>query len=243
MTYSRDTVGGVQLDDYVVKIAEIYSANDRNRSLSDVWCHALHHAAAIVERVRKKSPASRVFDEIADFSLWLFTAVSKLLGRLGEPEERNETLPETLIRIQSDCSDLLWHRYPKICPMCYLRRTKGGSNFGDLQVLLSPCDCPLGDADEPQTRDEKRAVAEALRRLSRETQGAKPKSIDEWQEMFGVVFRSNLRRISLTEVTLHLMEELGEASDAMVRMYSYSLENFVRGEPRQRQLRLPTHGR
>src|SRR5271154_2214039 len=56
MKYSRNTVGGMQLDEYVVEIAEIYSANDRNRSLWDVWCHALHHAAAIAERLRKKSP-------------------------------------------------------------------------------------------------------------------------------------------------------------------------------------------
>jgi hypothetical protein len=34
------------------------------------------------------------------------------------------------------------------------------------------------------------------------------------------------------------MEELGEVSDAMVRMYSYRTDNFVKGEPRQRQLRL-----
>jgi NTP pyrophosphatase (non-canonical NTP hydrolase) len=238
MKYSRDTIGGMQLDELVVKIAEIYSANDRNRSLWDVWCHALHHAAAIAERLRKKSPTARVFEEIADFSLWLFTAVNKLAGQLGQLKEQNETPPETLIRIQGGCSDLLWHRYPNMCPLCYVRRTKGSGNRRDLQELLRPCDCPLSGADEPQNKDEKRAAAGALRQLSEDTRSAKPKSIDEWQQMFGTVFRSNLSRISLTEVMLHLMEELGEASDAMVRMYSYSRENFVKGEPRQRQLRL-----
>lgn len=142
MKYSRNTVGGMQLDEYVVKIAEIYSANDRNRSLWDVWCHALHHAAAIAERLRKKSPTARVFEEIADFSLWLFTAVNKLAGQLGHLKEQDQTPLETLIRIQGGCSDLLWHRYPKICPLCYVRRTQSSGNRGSFRSCLGPAIVP-----------------------------------------------------------------------------------------------------
>src|ERR1017187_8511073 len=101
MRHSRESVGSLQLDDYVAEIAEIYRANDRSRSLWDVWCHALHHAAAVVERLRKNASSTRVSEEIADFSLWLFTAVHKMEGRLGEAREQIETPRETLIRIQS----------------------------------------------------------------------------------------------------------------------------------------------
>ncbi len=228
----------MQLDDYVAEIATIYGAHDRHRSLWDVWCHALHHAAAIPERLRKKAPAAEVLKEIADFALWLFTAVHKLEGRLGEPQEPNETPSETLLRIQHGCSDLLWHRYPKICPFCYARRTGVGAPSEGSRELLTSCDCAAPDPGGPKDKAEKRAAAESLRNFSEKTRSGKPKSIDEWQEMFEAVFGPNLKKTSLTEVVLHLMEELGEASDAMVRMYSYRGDDFLKGEPRQRQLRL-----
>ncbi len=41
-----------------------------------------------------------------------------------------------------------------------------------------------------------------------------------------------------SEIVLRLMEELGEVSDAMIRMYTYSEKNFVNGEPNRRQLNL-----
>jgi NTP pyrophosphatase (non-canonical NTP hydrolase) len=242
MQYSRETAGRMQLDEYVAEIVKIYGAHDRHRSLWDVWCHALHHAAAIAERLRKKAPAAEVFNEIADFALWLFTAVHKLEGRLGEPHEPNETPPETLIRIRTSCSDLLWHRYPKVCPFCYARRTGGGSKSRETQELLRPCDCQIPDSHEPKDKvkkgAKKRATAESLHNFSEKTRSEKPKNIDEWQEMFAAVFSTSLRKIPLAEVALRLMEELGEASDAMVRMYSYREDNFLKGEPRQRQLRL-----
>ena len=238
MEYSREMAGRMQLDDYVTEIVKIYGVHDRHRSLWDVWCHALHHAAAIPERLRKKAPAAEVFKEIADFALWLFTAVHKMEGRLGEPQGPNERTPETLIVIQSGCSDLLWHRYPKMCPFCYARRTGVGTQSEESHELLRPCDCPTPDPEGPKDKAEKRAAAERLHKFSERTRGEKPKNIDEWQEMFGTVFRTSLTKASLPEVTLHLMEELGEASDAMVRMYSYTRDSFLKGEPRQRQLRL-----
>jgi hypothetical protein len=236
MKYSLDNVGAMQLDEYVVKIAALYSASDRNRSLWDVWAHTLHHAAGIAERLRKKAPAGAIFEQIADFSLWLFTAVNKLEGRIGDAKDRDEDSPEAIIRIRSTCSDLVWNRYPRICPFCFFRRSKVGN--GMHFELLGPCDCPSQTTDAPQEKSEKRAAQEALHRFGEQTRSGKPKSIDGWQDMFGAVFRVPLSNISLPEVMLHLMEEIGEASDAMVRMYSYKQDNFVAGEPNHRQRRL-----
>jgi hypothetical protein len=227
----------MQLDEYVTVIARIYEANDRHRSLWDVWCHTLHHAAGIAERARKKAPAEDLFQEIADFALWLFTAVHKLDGPIGEIQNSNETPLETVIRIRSRCSDLLWHRYPRFCPLCYERRTKGDRKLETNERFLDPCDCLLND-NQPQDKPLRRAAVLALRGFSEETRNKKPKSMDEWQEMFGTVFRANLKHLSLGDATSHLLEELGEASDAMVRMSSYRNEHFVNGEPDHRQLRL-----
>jgi len=78
----------------------------------------------------------------------------------------------------------------------------------------------------------------ALRDFSQGIRREKPKNIDEWQEMFRAVFDANLKHLSLGDIALHLMEELGEASDAMVRMYTYKQDKLLKEEVSRRQLRL-----
>jgi len=232
MRYSRATVGLMQLDDYVQVVPRIYGAHDQNRSIWDVWCHTLHHGAAVAERIRKNEPRDKLYREIADFSLWLFTLVQKLSGRPARRKSPNETDVETLIRIARGCSDLLWHRYPGVCHLCYARRTRIGS-----RPLLDLCDCA---AQPPDCRDKKtkRQDSKDLRRFSEANRSRKPKTIDLWQIMFGGVFKANIERLSLLEIGFHLMEELGEVSDALVRMYSYTENDFRAGEPGWRQARL-----
>jgi len=238
MEYAGEVAGRMQLDEYVAVIGKIYEANDRNRSLWDVWCHSLHHAAGVAERARKQSPVTDLCKEVADVALWLFTAVHKLYGKFGEPKPLSvETPVDSLIRIQSHCSDLLWHRYPGVCPSCYVRTAIGNQQVEKRPEFPSPCDCLVGNI-ETRGKDAKRAAVLEVLAFSEENQDKKPKSIDQWQTMFGTIFRMNLRQLSLTDAALHLLEEMGEASDAMVRMYSYRVEDFVKGEPNHRQLRL-----
>src|SRR5437870_4567531 len=68
MQYSCTTVGQLQLDEYVAVVPKIYSKHDQNRSIWDVWCHTLHHGAAVAERIRKNAPQDKLFTEIADFA-------------------------------------------------------------------------------------------------------------------------------------------------------------------------------
>lgn len=236
MEYSRAAAGQMQLDDYVGVVPQIYSAHDAERSIWDVWCHTLHHTAAVAEAIRKGAPADELFKEIADFALWLLTTVDKLTGRIGTLKNSNETPVETIIRIQSSCSDLVWHKYPHMCPLCYSRRTKGDRNRESSEDFRAPCDC-LTQVDGLDDEARRRAII-ALRSFSEDNRSKKPQSIDEWQKMFGQIFGANLRRLSLTDIALHLMEELGEASDAMIRMYSYTDKKWLAEEARWRQLRL-----
>ena len=124
MEYSHATVSQMQLDDYVAVVPNIYSTHDQNRSIWDVWSHTLHHAASSAELIRNGASADDLFKEVADFSLWLFTTVQKLSGRFGEQKSPNETPVDTVIRIKSGCSDLVWHKYPRVCPSCFARTIK-----------------------------------------------------------------------------------------------------------------------
>ena len=195
----------------------------------------LHHGAAVAERIRKNEPPDNLFKEIADFALWLFTFVQKLSGTPGKRKFPNETDVETLIRIASNCSDLLWHRYPSVCHLCYARRARAGSSRPE--SLLDACDC-VGQPSDRRDKKRKRLDSRGLQRFSEANRIRKPKTIDRWQMMFAAIFGANVERLSLVEIGLHLMEELGEVSDALVRMYSYTKNDFRPGEPDWRQARL-----
>jgi len=224
----------MQLDDYVRVVPQIYGRHDQDRSIWDVWCHTLHHGAAVAERIRKNVPPEKLFTEIADFALWLFTVIQKLSGGLGSRKSSSETPVESLIRVANNCSDLVWYRYPGVCHVCHARRTAGPAAQVD---MANPCDCDwqLKDLRDKET---KRSDSKALQEFGRANRKRKPKTIDDWQALFGHIFREKLRGLSKLEIGFHLLEELGEVSDAMVRMYSYTEGNFRRGEPNWRLARL-----
>jgi len=232
--YSLATVGDMGLDDYVRVVPQIYGAHDENRSIWDVWCHTLHHGAAIAERIRKKVTPEKLFTEIADFSLWLFTFVHKLSHPIGRRANPNETSIETIIRVRNLCSNIVWYRYPGVCHLCYARRKAARAPKAE---VVAACDCSprLNDLRNKET---KRADSKALREFGTANEKRQPKTIDDWQALFGQIFRDRLRSLSLPEIGFHLLEELGEVSDALVRMYSYREKDFRRGEPNWRQVRL-----
>lgn len=235
MEYSRAGVGQMSLDDFVGVVASIYSAHDCHRSIWDVWCHTLHHAAGIVEQIRI-GDHNELRKEIADFSLWLFTAVLKLSGDLGVPKDGSETLQTSLIRIRSTCSDLLWRKYPNLCPSCSAQRAAADMKENASADLLK-CECRAHEA-RAKNKETRAADLRTVREHSVRVIAEKPASIDQWQKMFEGIFGKSLSTTTLTEIVLHLLEELGEASDAMVRVYSYTRDNFLAGEPNKRLLTL-----
>lgn len=227
MECSRTSVGQLPLDEFVNVVAAIYSVHDKHRSIWDVWCHTLHHAAGVAHQVRIGGIEKKLYEEIADFSLWLFTTVLKMKGNFGESAG---TIEESLIRIGSSCSDLLWHKYPNICPLCSTDRIPSTPG-------LIPCKCS-GQITESEEKDARRQRLLGVRNYGNNIRHEKPSSIDAWQQMFADVFRKSLASLSLRQIVLHIMEELGEASDAMIRMYTYKEETFRLGEPNWRQVNL-----
>jgi NTP pyrophosphatase (non-canonical NTP hydrolase) len=214
--------GNLDLDDFVKEIQNIYDNQDQKRSIWDVWLHANHHASAIGEEVRKNKPGGTLLVEIADFAMWLFTFLVKLQGTTGKAKAADHREEESLIRVTMGFSDLLWHKYPGMCPVCYWRRTDGGNrkkeknkHFGD------SCDCLLFDI-ESRDQSDKKPHTKALRAYAREIIKCKPVSVDDWQEMFARIYKANLRHIDLRDTAFHLLEEMGEVSDAIVRIYTYS---------------------
>lgn len=215
------SVGTLDLDKFVASIPLIYAKQDEMRSIWDVWLHANHHASAIGEEVRKNKPSGALLEEIADFAMWLFTIAVKLNRPLGEKTGIDKRSEEPLIRISKGFSDLLWSKYPGMCPVCYWRRTGGDRTKEKTEKFGQKCDCLQVDV-ESRNQDQKRQHVVALREYAKESQESMPTTVDHWQTMFGSIYEANLRHIDLTDIAFHLLEEMGEVSDAIVRMYTYT---------------------
>src|SRR5260370_24223308 len=170
----------------------------------DVWCDTLHHAAGFAEQIRRGVNDDCLQGEIADFSLWLFTMVFKLRGELGRSGGRFDAPADKFIRIRSNCSDMLWQRYPRLCPSCHGTTISQGSV---IEIAVDACDCrahPRALEDEDAWR---RRIA-AVREYSGRIRSGKRSAIDEWQEMFGPVFSSDLTLFPLSHIPLHFMHDL-----------------------------------
>ena len=141
MKITEGNIGRLPLDKFVTVVSGIYSSKDEKRSLWDIWLHTTHHAAAIGEEARKYKPGKKLLEEIADFSMWLFTFVGKIQGTMGEPTS-DQRIEESTIRTGKSFSDLIWNKYPEICPVCFGRRVDEGIAT-TTDEFRKPCDCLL----------------------------------------------------------------------------------------------------
>lgn len=234
MKITKDTIGGMPLDNFIKEVVGIYHIQDEKRSIWDIWLHASHHAASIGEEARKYKPGEKLLAEIADFSMWLFTFVGKTKGSIGLPSEHQEIEVCTIRTNEKlEFSDIIWNKYPGICPVCFWRRINSGIEISD-DNFLKPCDCLI---HEVESRDQSRPKdnAKMLRDYAIQYYKHKPISVDQWQDMFKNIYQANLRHLSLIDIAFHLLEEVGEVCDAMSRMYTYIDKEFCHGEPPWRQ--------
>lgn len=234
MALTESTVGQLSLDELVEAVNVIYRGKDIKRSMWDVWMHANHHSAGIAEEIRR-SDRTALKEQVADFSLWLFTIFAKLQGEIGE-QKPPDGEQERAIRISKKYSNVLWQRFPQICPFCFWRRSEAREDRQS-EAFRRPCDC-ASHVDKKPSADQLRPRAIELSSFATASQSEMPHSIDDWELLFDKIFGGRLASLALPEIGLHLMEEMGEVSDAFARTYSYSNSKFVAGEPRWRQLKL-----
>jgi NTP pyrophosphatase (non-canonical NTP hydrolase) len=231
---SSHTVGQMPLDAFVDAVNRIYRDKDLKRSIWDVWMHANHHASGIAEEIRKGRSGNKLLTEIADFAMWLLTAIHKLVGEVGIPKP-GDSGQESVIRIGHKYSDLLWNRFPGCCPLCYWRRSEGGREKERDPRLCNPCDCLRYEAEELE-KTERRKRVKGIRSFSKTNRELQPHGIDDWQRMFARIFSPDLLRFNLTDIAFRILEEMGQVSDALVRTYTYNENEWVYGEPSWRQI-------
>ena len=208
MVLGSDNVGELELDEFLAKVSKIYSEHDTHRSVWDILLHAQHHVAALVQAARMES-AKDLLLETAVVAMWIFTLMHRLSHPLDLPEPRS-TQPEALVRTGENWGSLIWRSFPGLCARCHSR-----TGWTD-----PACQCTAANEEAFESHD----ICESLERakqIATERAQQCPKSIDEWERMFGSVFIDLTKHLELREVGARILESLGHASDTMVRMYTF----------------------
>jgi NTP pyrophosphatase (non-canonical NTP hydrolase) len=154
-------------------------------------------------------------------------------------------------RVCEKPSDLIWNKYPGYCPACLdyeFTKMIGQSNASDVQKALevarprietwisqeaekanspNPCQClsRIAFAEErndklkvikPMLDDFRLLYAEATR-----SNGKKKSGMMELQSMFEALFGNTYQVFSVQNIAFHLLEEVGEVSQALKDCYTF----------------------
>jgi hypothetical protein len=170
-------------DDYIKMFADIYEpVQNIERDFYDVFARLIEALAACMQHINKGDDYHLSHALPIVFS-WFCSLVYK--ARI------NQTI---------SFDDIVWSKYPAICPYC----------------KKAPCRC-LGNR-APLALDE-------IIVYQRDNINQKPKNLEEWQNMFAGLYPRDVQGYSTSSNVNHLFEELGEISEAY-RLRYFSEDNL-----------------
>jgi NTP pyrophosphatase (non-canonical NTP hydrolase) len=218
------------LDDHIHDIQLIWNRLDSERPIYDTWLHTVNHASKLGEQVRR-GRFNKLLDELGDTVMWFLTFV----GKLQQPTDTRRVRidEERLLYVPQSLSDIVWSKYPNLCPVCffyYYESDRKDELWGKkCQCLLHPREVETrNELLSPNERDElnqkKLEKVEALSDYATQAQKRceQISKVSDLQDMFERIYQVNIDSWSLESITFHLLEEIGEVSDAIVRVYTYA---------------------
>jgi NTP pyrophosphatase (non-canonical NTP hydrolase) len=107
----------------------------------------------------------------------------------------------------NNLSEIVWYKYPKVCSTCALELNEELiREIESKKALKCRCDQTVEYELSKHVNNE---ILGEYRRLS------KPVKLDEWVEMFNVIYGHRLHIQSLDSICFHFVEEVGEVTTAL----------------------------
>lgn len=219
------------IDDYVEDCGVIWIV-DPERPVSDLYYHVVTHASALGEAIRREL-YDDVVHQLGRLTIWLFSLVKKLQSE-KEGIDRIFTMPTPL-------SEMIWNKYPNCCHACFGREYSLPLHRGEkVQEKkwtgdIVPCTCLLHLAEVERRSQrlslyEKRLIKDKIREYAKKNKPveASELSLDKFQERFQQIFAPNLFATSIESIAFHLLEEIGEVSEALSSLYTYKKDKYAR---------------
>jgi NTP pyrophosphatase (non-canonical NTP hydrolase) len=167
---------------------DIYGKKNKDLSSEELWFRVFENSSKVAENLRRYKYAA-AFESLAHVTCWL----------LGFST-----------RIEKNVEDVVWKKYPYICPYC--RKEK--------EDVVRPCSCgtmrtQLEEAES--AKKEKMVREEMMKYYAERFKDKKPKKLDDWVTMYEQLYGNITYSIPIEHIGFHLMEEIGEVSRCLRR--------------------------
>lgn len=217
------------IEDYIRDVKVIWPLNSR-RSPLHIWMEVVGTAARVCEGVRKLE-WDIVIDELAALIMWWFA----FIGRANDLDKGSGDF--VLFRIPDKAEDILWRNYPGCCPVCVATSIQNNPNHSIEQVLVNTtCTCLITKQSvEERAQDIKQLTARLVKETSQLRFEDKPVTLFDFAEMFAELYQANIYLLSPEEIAFHLLEEVGEVSDAIVDATIHR-QSTIRPRPKNENL-------
>ncbi len=232
---TRDRKDDASIDEYADDIQEIWK-KDRSRPVLFQWLQVVAHASVLAEEVRKEA-WDRVVLETAEVFVWWLSFVKRISE---EPKEPND--PDAIYYLPTTASDIVWFKFPNLCPVCFgfqliegREFNESARDFSDLELADSdliaaydainrqPCKCMSRKKSiEARSGEFKLFVKEQLNKLGKlpAIRAKKPATLKSLEATIQEIYAPSVFVLTMHEVAFHLLEEIGEVSEALVRLTS-----------------------
>jgi|SRR5688572_1180352 len=238
-----DNFRTVSIDDYHRDFSEIWDRDVAERSVFDLWLHVVDHASRIARAIRRQEPPA-VIDDVADTTVWLMSFIAQCQKSVAEGSD-------SCFRFSEMPSQIIWQKYPGVCPGCFdhwmlsLLDVKDGetpikklefkreSMVEALQLRAdkgrqaNPCTCLTRLITHTREREIAAALRTELDELRRRyakaatATGQSVATTVELEEMFNTLYANPHHVLSLDTIAFHLLEEVGEATEAIKDLYTF----------------------
>jgi NTP pyrophosphatase (non-canonical NTP hydrolase) len=220
------------IDDYAADIQEIWP-RDKTRPILQHWLNVVAHASVLAEEIRKSS-WDKVAHETAEVFVWWLSFVM----RISLPPENNS---DAIFYLPCKPSEIVWSKFPNRCPVCFglilsqIINISPASEEGFSSVTVEnahlieaytslkdkKCSCLIEkELIEKRSKSFKYFVKSQLDRLSKleELREDKPTSLKRLEASLENIYEPPIFVLSASEIAFHLLEEIGEVSEALVSL-------------------------
>lgn len=217
------------IEDWVIILYSIYRRHNRTCGPYDLWLQVVNDASQLAETIRREIIRTRFPSEGSIYTQLarLFCRISAFVGRytydfqsVGQDDSIGTNLLERslgdYIGGRESYEKWILLKYPYSCPTC-------GSCpciCASYRNIMEDRDNDMYDEFWTQNREEfmKQKHEYRLRgnELSPRVTKMYDSSIDDWVNMFHVIYSSSHIEVSLESIGFHFLEEIGEVSDGIL---------------------------
>src|SRR4051794_19863121 len=99
-----------KIDEFHNDFARIWARDACDRSTFDLWLHVVDHTSRIARAVRRQDPPA-VVDDVADTTVWLMSFIAQC-------QSTQPAATEACFKFEQQPSEIIWQKYPGMCPGC-----------------------------------------------------------------------------------------------------------------------------